>query len=119
MKALNTWAGRSSFQYEGSVKEGTKIFFGTNFLEKAFVSNQEYQALLKRFNGRAVNVGTSRTNPPRGSLGEWLINCVTKVAIASYVSSILINEGYAEKQEGPTSYSRLYKFQSVFIDFGK
>jgi hypothetical protein len=101
MKTLNTWAGRSSFQYEGCVKAGTQIFFGTDYLRRAYVSEKDYQSLLYYFNGQTVNVGTSRTDQPRGSLGEWLVNNVTKVAIASYVSSILLNEGYAEKQEGP------------------
>jgi len=41
---------------------------------------------------------TSRTDPPRGSLGEWLMSNITKTAIASYVGAILTHEGYAEKR---------------------
>jgi hypothetical protein len=44
--------------------------------------------------------GTSRDKPPDGSLGLWLQTHVTKVATASYIGAILINEGYAVK-EGP------------------
>ena len=48
-----------------------------------------------------MNIGTSRDSAPKGSIGEWLQANVTKTAIASYVGPILINEGFAEKVEGP------------------
>jgi hypothetical protein len=53
--------------------------------------------LLNHFIGQTVSVGTSRTNPPSGSLGSWLNQVVTQTAIASYVAPILIHEGYAER----------------------
>lgn len=99
MKTLNTWAGRSKFHYDGSVKEGTTIFFGKNSFQK--INSNQYSKLLKHFQGRTVNIGTSRTDPPRDSVGNWLMTNVTKTAIASYIGPILITEGYAEKIRGP------------------
>ena len=95
MQTLTTWAGRSKFRYTGSVALGLMITYGKGF--SVTISTREYTALLKQFRGRTVEIGTSRTNPPRGSVGEWLINNVTKTGIASYVGPILINEGYAVK----------------------
>lgn len=96
---LETWAGKSSFSYTGSVKSGTIITYGSGF--SLSVSADQYTKLLNYFEGRTINIGTSRTNPPRGSVGEWLQANVTKTAIASYVGPILISEGYAEKAGGP------------------
>lgn len=98
-KTTSTWAGKSSFSYSGSVQQGTEISFGSN--QKVYVSAGQYNDLLKTFRGQAVNIGTSRTDPPAGSVGEWLICNVSKIAIASYVGPILIEEGYAEKLGGP------------------
>jgi len=92
---LTTWAGRSSFEYAGSVKAGTTIKYGRGFTIK--VSATDYSRLLNFFAGSTVEIGTSRTNPPADSLGRWLQANVTKTAIASYVGPILINEGYAVK----------------------
>jgi hypothetical protein len=95
LKKLATWGMKSNFYYEGSVKEGTNITFGQS--NKIFISPQEYEELLSHFKGKEVNVGTSRTTPPEGSLGEWLQENVTKVALASYIGAILIHEGYGIK----------------------
>jgi hypothetical protein len=95
MPKLPTWDERSSFTYEGLVKKGTTIFYGQSGRQK--VSPDAYRDLLKTFSGQLVNIGTSRDNPPPGSVGAWLKANVTKTAIASYVGRILIKEGYAEK----------------------
>ncbi|MCX5886962.1 MAG: hypothetical protein NT096_13815 [Proteobacteria bacterium] len=95
MTDLPTWAGKSKFSYIGSVKEGTYITYGRGFSCK--VSAKQYSALIDHFRGKTVNIGTSRDNPPKGSVGEWLQKNVIKTAIASYVGSILIAEGYAER----------------------
>jgi len=92
---LETWAGRSTFEYEGSVQTGTRIKFGANHIVN--VSSEDYSRLLTHFQGRIVPIGTSRDNPPKGSVGEWLQKNVTKIATASYVGAILIHEGYAVK----------------------
>lgn len=97
MPTLSTWDGRSKFSYTGSVKEGTTIVYGKDRSIK--VSADRYNALLKSFDHQTVDIGTSRDNRPKGSLGEWLELNVSPVAIASYVGPILIHEGYAEKSE--------------------
>ena len=93
---MKTWAGRSKFKYDGSVDTGTRIFFGKNSYSVS-VSKNQYDRLRQRFLNQTVDIGTSRDNPPQGSLGTWLQKNVTKTAIASYVGPILIEEGYAEK----------------------
>jgi len=95
MPELLTWGGRSRFSYTGSVCDGTNITYGSGFT--IFISADHYQRLLNHFKGRRVPCGTSRTNPPRGSLGEWLMTNITRTAIASYVGAILVHEGYATK----------------------
>jgi hypothetical protein len=95
MPRLPTWDSRSSFAYEGSIERGTTIRFGQK--GKQIVSADKYRNLLKAFSGQSVNIGTSRDNPPIGSVGGWLKEHVTKTAIASYVGPILIQTGYAER----------------------
>ena len=90
-----TWGKRSSFDYTGSIKTGTEIKYGEGRV--ITVTAQQYAALRKHFLNQVVAVGTSRTDSPKRSLGEWLQNNVTKLAIASYVAPILVLEGYAER----------------------
>jgi len=95
MRTLKTWAGRSEFSYEGSVAQGTTIIYGKR--NRLNITASQYNALLNHFQSRTVDIGTSRDNPPRGSVGEWLQANVTKTATASYVGAVLIHEGYAVK----------------------
>jgi len=97
MKELDTWAKKSKFAYEGSVKTGTLIRYGKDKKYRINVSKEKYAKLLKYFSSNTVDIGTSRDTAPAGSLGDWLQNNVTKTAIASYVGPILLNEGYAKK----------------------
>ena len=101
IRTLPTWAGRSEFRYGGSVKEGVTIKYGNGFSYTQKISAQQFRNLLDYFRERTVNIGTSRTTPPPGSVGEWLQVNVTKIAMASYVGPILINEKYATKVGGP------------------
>lgn len=89
------------FSYTGSVDKGTTIYYGSDFSFRVKISAAQCASLLKHFRGKTANVGTSRDNAPRGSLGEWLQLNVTKTATASYVAPILIAEGYAERAGGP------------------
>ena len=95
IKSLQTWGERSDFKYEGSIENGTTIYYGDR--SKVSVSSEQYSQLINEFEGKSVNIGTSRDNAPRGSVGEWLQKNVTKTAIASYVGAILVDEGYATK----------------------
>ena len=52
--------------------------------------------MLTNFRGLSVKIGTSRTAPPKGSLGEWFRDYERR-AVTSYLGPILIREGYAEK----------------------
>ena len=97
MPKLPTWSGTSSFSYTGSVKHGTKIRHGNNGAFSVTMTALQYTTLLNYFRRRTVEIGTSRTQPPRGSLGEWLQANVTRTAIASYVGPILIAEGFAAR----------------------
>ncbi len=101
IRTLPTWAGRSEFRYGGSVKEGVTIKYGNGFSYTQKISAQQFRNLLDYFRERTVNIGTSRTTLPPGSVGEWLQVNVTKIAMASYVGPILINENYATKVGGP------------------
>lgn len=96
-KELATIGGRSSFKYTGSVDSGTEITFGKT--GKITVSKDQYDNLRKNFLNRIVAIGTSHTEPPKDSIGSWLINNVDKTAIASYVAAILLAEKYAERIE--------------------
>jgi hypothetical protein len=93
MKTLPTWAGRSEFEYDGSIATGTTINYGSGF--STTVSASQYAALLQHFKGQSPNIGTSRDRAPAGSVGAWLQRNVTPTAIASYVGAILVHEGYA------------------------
>jgi len=94
---LKTWAGRSEFKYEGTMAQGTTITFGNG--NRAKITADQYNDLLNHFRGRTVDIGTSRTDPPRDSVGKWLQENVTKTATASYVGPILIHEGHAVKAD--------------------
>lgn len=93
MKELKTLAKQKPFKYEGSIEDGTTIYFGEDW--KVNVTAGQYSVLLHKFNGQTLAIGASRTTPSKNSLGEWLMENVTKTAIASYVAPILIKEGYA------------------------
>ena len=94
-KSLKTWGGKKLFSYEGSVKEGTAIYYGEG--RKMEFQAEIYSTLLKKFCGKEVPIGTSRTDPPKGSLGEWVRDYIGGPAAMSYVGAILIAEGYATR----------------------
>jgi hypothetical protein len=99
---MKTWGSRSDFSYEGTVSTGTTITFGKN--RKVHVSAEQYAALRATFLNRTVPIGVSRTAADADSIGAWLQENVTSVAIASYVGPILL-DGYAERVDG--SYIRV------------
>jgi hypothetical protein len=97
MNTLRTWANRSEFRYVGSVREGTTIYYGTNFGFKDSISAGEYARMLSRFTGQEIRIGTSGTAPRQGSLGEWFARECGRSGMTSYIGPILIAEGYAER----------------------
>jgi hypothetical protein len=92
---LSTWGGRSRFTYDGSVEGGTDITYGEG--RRARVDAHHFVDLRHRFLNREESIGTSRTDTAANSLGGWLQANVTRTAIATYVGSILVHEGYAER----------------------
>ncbi|MBI4317164.1 MAG: hypothetical protein HY675_01630 [Chloroflexi bacterium] len=93
---LPTWDGRAKFQYEGSVHQGTTVYVGRNFKHKFTIKGNDYASMLAQFSGQEVSIGTSFSNPPKGSLGEWLKGKHSRCG-TSYVGPILISEGFAER----------------------
>ena len=96
---LKTWSGRSEFTYEGSIETGIVITYGSESACQR-LSKAQLSALLERFRGSTVNIGTSRDTAPTNSLGKWLQENVTPTAIASYVGPMLIDQGWAKKGPG-------------------
>jgi DNA-3-methyladenine glycosylase I len=97
MLTLPTWAGRRVFKYSGSVRTGTWIYCGTEFRNRFEVPSSQYAAMLTKFAGQDVSIGTSRTTPPKGSLGAWLMEHYAQDAMTSYIGPILIAEGYVAR----------------------
>ena len=100
-KTLPTLGELSTFDYSGAIGKGTRIWFGKDKKNTAFVAQEDYEILLTHFCGKTIKVGNSRRHRPPGSLGAWLKANVTGAVIAAYVAKILIEEGYATKAEGP------------------
>ncbi len=94
MKQLQTIPKNKPYKYEGSLAEGITLYFGTG--RKETVDQKKCKQLIDHFKGQTILVGRSFNNPPPDSLGEWLIEHVSKRAIASYVAPILVEEGYAK-----------------------
>lgn len=96
-KELKTWGGGSTFSYKGNVATGTEISFGKS-TAVVKITKEQFEQLLTAFRGKNVKAGTSRDMAPKGSLGHWLQQNLSRTAIASYVGAILVDEGYAEKE---------------------
>lgn len=96
LKTVSTWNRRSRFCYKGSVKKGTLISYRSGFAKE--ISASIYQEMLACFRGKTVYCKAPRDNPKADSLGKWLEEEVSNPTITSYVSAILVNEGYAKKR---------------------
>lgn len=97
---IPTWANRSTFEYNGCIDIGTEILFGTG--NRQTVTSQQWQNLRSNFLGQIVEIGTSRDNPPVGSMGEWFYRNIHDQALMSYVGAILVREGYAIRETDTT-----------------
>ena len=97
-RTILTWGqDGETFYYEGSVSTGTTIHYGDSYRHTAKISATDYHRLLQQFPGGEVAVGTSKTDPPTGSVGRWMKDNVNKSGLMSYVGAILLEEGYATK----------------------
>jgi threonine dehydrogenase-like Zn-dependent dehydrogenase len=94
MKELKTWKG-ASFKYSGSIETGVIIYIGTTE-KKEEVTQTQCNELLKKFIGIEVLMDAIRPHQYSNSLGHWLEEEIKpKRVITSYISSILVDEGYA------------------------
>lgn len=97
-----TWAGRSSFDYDGSIPTGTAIRYGKSLNNSQTVTVTQWRELRKKFRNTDSVLGTSFDNPPNGSIGHWWIQTYKKTNIMSYVGAILLEEEYAVKNHDGT-----------------
>lgn len=104
---METWSGVSTFAYREDGSDGYEIKFGSA-RQTVRISGQLLSALRAEFGSNTVSLGTSRTNPPGGSLGEWLQRHLTPTATASYVGPLLVNKGLAARD--PTNSSQIRVF---------
>lgn len=103
MKTLKTWAGRSDFQYAGSVASGTSFQWHDHSAKSGWskpwpITPGQYRELLSCFSGQEVRVGGTYASAPRpGTLEAWLRSRSFQWGsyATSYICSILIAEGYA------------------------
>ncbi|WP_341313491.1 GIY-YIG nuclease family protein [Paraburkholderia sp. IMGN_8] len=75
MPQLNTATGKAQFEYSGNREAGIELHFGNG--QQTFrvrVSAETINALLAEFASRPapVVVGTHFSDPPLGSIGDWL-----------------------------------------------
>lgn len=104
-RTLATWGGIRKFEYSGSVVLGTEVWYGQK-LYCMRVWGGGCLSLLNHLRQATVEMATSFENPPRGSVGAWLHERVTRTATASYVGAMLVHEGYAERVPGEPSKIR-------------
>lgn len=91
---MKTLVKNKPFKYKKTSNGDIEISFGKDASTKVKLSKEQYMNLIETFKGHTVLIGSSRTNPPKDSLGEWLINNITKQAIASYIVPILIEKDH-------------------------
>jgi len=65
LQALVKQIQQKPFKYEGSIKEGSSIYFGW----KVKVAGSHYSTLHEKFNGQTLAIGASRTTPPKNEKG--------------------------------------------------
>jgi hypothetical protein len=96
-KIMRTWAGAKEFKCLGSVRGGLQIHCGEGYSRSYAITAAELLQALTVFSGQEVKIGTHRTAPPDGSIGDWLRRKFRKGGIMSYLGPVLIEEGYAER----------------------
>lgn len=94
---MRTWTGAKEFKYSGQIGEGLKIHCGKGFSRLYTMTASELREALTEFSGREVKIGTHRTAPPDGSIGDWMRRKFRKGGIMSYLGPILIEEGWASR----------------------
>jgi len=74
MKPLKTASGKANFEYGGNPTVGIELRYGSGVQQNVRVSPEIIDALIMEFSARpnSVVVGTSFSDPPLGSIGDWL-----------------------------------------------
>jgi hypothetical protein len=90
---LRTYNG-IPFQYRQMQNGDRQIEYGS-LPFRATITQEVYQQLVQHFSGKTVCLGAVYDNPPPGSLGAWLSECLPGRNLAMYVGSILVEEGQA------------------------
>ena len=101
MPTIETLGGpskRRTFSYEGTTGEGVVLLHGVPIR----IEPELFDAVRREFTGRTIPLGTSRTTPKPGGLGEWLARYSKTVngrtltsGHASFVAAIMVHEGLA------------------------
>ena len=98
IETLGGPARRRTFTYRGSVSSGVVLMHGV----PTPIDRELFDAVRRAFSGRTIPLGTGRTNPTPGGLGEWLAQSsrtVNRRALtsghAAFVAAILVHEGLA------------------------
>ena len=98
IKTLGLGGHAKSFEYEGSVKEGTTILYSG----RPIISAEFYRDILKNFRGKTIHGGFNMTDPIPDGFGEWIKENSSKYGQkltprhASHIAAILKAEGYLE-----------------------
>jgi hypothetical protein len=70
---------------------------GNGFAHSYSLDPLQLKKTLAQFSGREVGIGTHRTNPPDGSIGDWIRVEYRLGGFMSYLGPILIEEGFARR----------------------
>ncbi len=101
-KDLKTWARGKPFRYElDQCTFNVLVHCGQGASHQYTLDGQRLREALARFSGKDVQIGTHRTKPPRGSVGEWLLATCKRGGIMSYLGPVLIAEGFADHGSEP------------------
>lgn len=98
---MKTWSGKSTFEYEGTVKDGITLHYGKGHKNLLEIRGTDLVRAMAVFKGKEVSIGTHHSKPPAGSFGHWFQGNVTKTSVASYLGPIFIAEGYAKRGSQP------------------
>ena len=96
MVKLATWSGRSTFQYQGSVMEGVKIYTG-KLNQMASVRSAVFFEIIEKYQGTTTVLGCSKDTNNQKSIGYWFHDRFDGRSLMGYIGMILVREGYAEK----------------------
>jgi|ERR1035437_2736530 hypothetical protein len=97
-KHLKTWAHHKPFRYDLDRRTfNLLVYCGQASSHRYALDGQRLCEALAHFSGKDVQIGTHRTKPPQGSIGQWLLATCKRGGIMSYLGPVLIAEGFADR----------------------